>query len=243
MLAMPGMRAFSLSGKRGAEGVSCDVDGVFVGGVPLVQPPSVGRQHWTARQVAEINKELTARYGLPIDIASKAGGLALIAAAFNCGDLAMAAIAAVQMQFPDPPPLAKRARNPDEIARRAGELGHSGLLKFFWNPAQHPRAGVPPNPGWFAPVGAQAESTDVVPVAMDGDKPERFEPIPNLEGGNAADKPWEPPPAEGGEDEDAPRGIIELPLLGGSQGASGPDAASKPSPPVDAQPSLRSPVD
>jgi len=222
MLALPGMRAFSLASRRGGEGVSCDAHGVFVGGVPLLNAPSAETQYWTVRPIPEINEGLTARYRLPIDIASRAGALALIAAALNRGDLAMAAIAAVQMQFSDPPPLAKAAESPDEIVRRARELGRSGLLKFFWNPALHPRAGVPPNPGWFAPVGAQAESADVVPVAMGGDKPERFEPIPNLEGGNAADKPWEPPPAEGEGGENEPRGILELPLLGGSTDASEP---------------------
>ncbi len=168
MLAMPGLRAFSLAAKRGAEGVSCDADGVFIGGVPLLQSPSAERRYWTARPAAEINEDLTARYRLPIDIASKAGGLALIAAALNRGDLAMAAIAAVQMQFPDPPPFTKVGESLDELVCRGRELSRSGLLKFFWNPAQHPRAGVPPNPGWFAPVGAQAESADVVPVAMGG---------------------------------------------------------------------------
>ena len=27
-----------------------------------------------------------------------------------------------------------------------------------WNPALHPRAGTPPNPGWFAPTGGSGES-------------------------------------------------------------------------------------
>ena len=112
MLAMPGMRAFSLAAKRGNEGVSCDASGVFVGGVPLLRPPSAEKRYWTVRPAAEINEELTARYRLPIDIASKAGALALIAAALNRGDLAMTAIAAVQMQFPDPPPLAKARGTP-----------------------------------------------------------------------------------------------------------------------------------
>jgi len=146
MLAMPGMRAFSLAAKRGNEGVSCDTDGVFVGGVPLLQPPGAGRSSWSIRPIAELNRDLSFRYRLPIDITSKASALSLIAAAFNRGDLAMAAIAAVQMQLSDPPPLAKRTENLDEITQLARELSRSGLLKF-WDPALHPRAGVPPNAG------------------------------------------------------------------------------------------------
>lgn len=223
MLAMLGLRAFSLAARRGGEGVWCDADGVFVGGVPLLHSPRAEQQYWTARPAAEINEELTARYRLPIDIASRAGALALIAAALNRGDLAIAAIATVQMQFPDPPPLGKTGESQDEIVCRAREFGRSGFLKFFWNPAQHPRAGVPPNPGWFTLVG---------------DKPEHLEVVPGITVVNPADKPWEPPPAEGEEEENAPRGIAELPLPGGSPGASSPDAAPKPFSPLDSQPSL-----
>jgi hypothetical protein len=64
----------------------------------------------------------------------------------------MAAIATVQMQFPDPPSLAKGVETSDAIMRRAAELHRSRLLKVYWDPARHPRAGTPPNPGWFAPA-------------------------------------------------------------------------------------------
>jgi hypothetical protein len=132
------MCAFSLASRRGGEGVSCDADGVFVGGVPLLRPPSAEKRCWTARPAAEINEELTARYRLPIDIASRAGALALIATALNRGDLAMAAIAAVQMQLPDPPPLAKRAENPDEIARRTRDSIAAVSSNFFGIPLSIP---------------------------------------------------------------------------------------------------------
>lgn len=184
MLAMPEFRAFALAAKRESEGVSCDADGVFVGGVPLLRSPGAKNPCWGVRPIAELNKQLSVRYRLPIDISAKASSLALIAAALNRGDLATAAIAAVQMQIPDPPPLALRAESSDEIAHRARALNRSGLLKFFWNPAQHPRAGVPPNPGWFEPVA---------------DKPGPVDVIPGLAIGNPADKPWEPPPEAEGE--------------------------------------------
>lgn len=133
MFAMPGLRAFSLAAARGRGGVSCDADGVFVGDVaPLVRKQSrYGAGAWSVRPIDEINDELTALYQLPIDVAGKANALALIAAALNRGDLAMAAIATVQMQFPDPPPLAKRDESDEELTRRAAELHQSGLLKFW----------------------------------------------------------------------------------------------------------------
>jgi hypothetical protein len=138
----------------------------FVGGVALLERPKIsgiGAQ-WQVRPIGELEAELTAIYRLPIDAARKANALRLIATALNRGDLALAAIATVQMQFPDPPPLAKSVETDKEIAHRALELHRSGLLKF-WDPAKHPRAGEPPNTGWFAPVGEEPEAATVVPVA------------------------------------------------------------------------------
>ncbi len=163
MFAMPGLRAFSLAAERASNAVSCGVDGAFVGDVPLLQTVgAAGTKQWAVRALPELNEELSAQYGLPIDIAAKANALALIATAFNRGDLAMAAIATVQMQFPDPPPLAKGRETDDEIARRALELHRSRLLKF-WDPEKHPRTGTPPNPGEFAPVSGGTETARSYP--------------------------------------------------------------------------------
>ena len=118
---------------------------------------------WAVRPLAELNDELTARYRLPVDVAAKAGALALVANALNRGDLAMAAIATVQMQFPDPPDLAKDVETSDELAHRALALYRSGLLKAGpWDPTKHPRRGTKPNPGQFTlvPKEPKAPSTD-----------------------------------------------------------------------------------
>jgi hypothetical protein len=154
MFAMPGLRAFSLVADRDGGGVSCGAQGVFVDGVPLLRRErEVDRNGpWAVRPLAELNDELTARYRLPIDVTAKAGALALIAKAFNRDDLALAAIATVQMQFPDPPSLTKGAESVDEIMQRALELHRSHLLKAEWDPTKHPRTGTPPNRAWFAPV-------------------------------------------------------------------------------------------
>jgi hypothetical protein len=165
MFAMPGLRAFSLTA-RGLGGVSCDADGVYVGDVPLLTRSQAGgaNKSWIARPISQLNDELSALYRIPIDAASKANALALIATAFNRDDMATAAIATVQMQFPNPLPVAKGVESRAEIERRSTELYHSALLKF-WDPAKHPRAGAPPNPGWFAPVGEEAETATVAPVS------------------------------------------------------------------------------
>jgi hypothetical protein len=147
----------------------------------------------------------------------------LVAAALNRGDLVMAAIAAVQLQFPDPPSLANRAESQDEIAPRAREPIRSGLLKF-WDPEKHPRAGVLPNPGEFAPVGEASEAAIVTPVAMPG---------------HAWDKPWDNPLAtEGGGGGGVPRGQLELPFprlrWPWESSPEAPNPASKPTAPSEA---------
>jgi hypothetical protein len=151
MFAMPGLRTFSLTTDAGNEGVSCCANGVFVGGVPLLAREGVGAASvWNTRPIAELNEALSTRYRLPIDVSAKAAALELLANAFNRDDYAFAAIVAVQLQFSNPPPLGKCVET-DEEQRRAIELYRSGLLKADWDPAKHPRAGAPPNPGWFAP--------------------------------------------------------------------------------------------
>jgi hypothetical protein len=225
MLAMPGLRGFSLTAKRGARGVSCDADGVFVGDIPLLQRPGTESPFWSVRPVAELNKELTIRYRLPIDITSKAGAFALIAHALNRGDFAMAAIAAVQMQFPNPPPLANGVEPSDATMRRAVELHRSGLLKD-WDPAKHPRTGTPPNRAWFAPV-SHSEDRDVqIAMAPDHNNPWKISPDSESGGGGVDEdlfggklpyqlKPYVP----GGKTYgifQTPTG--EIPLESGSQG-------------------------
>ena len=83
-------------------------------------------------------------------------GLARIASALNANDQAAARIAAVHLHIPDLPGSA--ARNAmvaeDALIKYARDQGGDS----DWNPALHPRAGVLPNPGWFASTdGSQRE--------------------------------------------------------------------------------------
>ena len=130
----------------------------------------------------------------------------------------MAAIAAVQMQFPDPPPLAKGAESSAELRRRAAELHRSGLLKEDWDPAKHPRTGTPPNPGWFAPVqGGESQSPDVIPVSAADNKPgtrtPNTEDLPTGGGGGGGGIPriWQPKPAPAAPSEPPASSPTELP--------------------------------
>jgi hypothetical protein len=119
MLALPGLRAFSA--ERDSSAVSCNARGVFVGDVPLLERS--GRNGpWSVRPVVRLNEELTSCYRLPVDVTMKASALALIANALNRGDLPMAAIATVQMQFPAPPLPARGDETVQALERRAADL-------------------------------------------------------------------------------------------------------------------------
>jgi hypothetical protein len=237
MFAMPGLRALSLTPKRASDGVSCDEQGVFVGDVPLLRrcTGSYGHVTWSVRTAAELNDELTALYRLPVDVAAKAGALALIAAAFDRGDLAMAAIAAGQMRFPDPSSVSRGVETNEDLIRHAAELRRSGLLKF-WDPAKHPRTGTPPNPGEFATVGGQSESAPVIPVADDPNRPGYPGRPPLVESGGGGG-----PFRGGGGSTSGGPGFrfpsVRWPWSGGSP-SEPPAAAPKPPAPVDAQPDL-----
>lgn len=157
-------------------GVSCGEDGLYVGGIPLLKCERQTGNHeiWTPRPVDDLNCALTAYYDLPIDAASKIGGMTTVAKALNRGDLILANIAAVQLQFPDLPSLEKADWSFEDTAHLAAELRLSGLLKIDWNPAKHPRwpAKEPEGRGGqFAPKGdgesdAARNASPIIPAQM-----------------------------------------------------------------------------
>jgi hypothetical protein len=139
-------RRFALSDQHG-HGVSCDEKGVFVGAVPLVEPcrSCAGLKKFQPRPLADLNRDLSKRYGLPIDLISKTSGLASIAQALSRGDMIHAQIATLHLRIPDPPPLANTTMSTTQFVDLAKELRASGLLKAGWDPTKHPRwpAGSP----------------------------------------------------------------------------------------------------
>lgn len=151
----------------------------------------------------------------------------MIAKALSRGDLAMAAIATVQMQFPNPPCLAKGTDSADELERRAFELHRSHLLKLDWDPTKHTRAGVSPNPGWFAPATGAPEAPNVVPVMMDP----RHKPWekPELAGGGGAGGPPELPFPRGLPRVSPPSEPLPTPEAP-ARAPSGPPATIEPQP-------------
>jgi hypothetical protein len=99
----------------------------------------LGRPEWRARSLADLNRDLSKRYGLPIDFSAKMSGVATIARALGRGDLVQAQIAALLLQIPDPPKLSKADPSSDELTALARQMRESGLLKADWDPEKHPR--------------------------------------------------------------------------------------------------------
>ena len=152
--------------------MTCGPDGLFVGGAPMLRRArSYDGGGWNLRPVSERDEALAEVYGLPVDSVGKQGGLEVVARALDRGNLALASIGAVLLRFPDPPALTKDAplRGSAELA---AQLAAEGLLKADWDSSKHPRAGAPPNPGWFAATGAPSppatrETSEAGPGAAD----------------------------------------------------------------------------
>jgi hypothetical protein len=79
-------------------------------------------------------------------------GFRVVASALDEQNLCLAQIAAVRLRVPDLPDLlARRGMETEDVLIKRAPEGDR-LARCGWDPAEHPRAGVPPNPGWFAPL-------------------------------------------------------------------------------------------
>jgi hypothetical protein len=136
-------------------GLACTDDGLLLGRTSLIERRD---GHFVVRERHEIARLLTWVFPDGFAVDRLMSGFATVAAALNANDPALARIAAVHLEIPDLPSAAARDAMIAEdalIKYARGEGGDSD-----WNPALHPRAGTPPNPGWFAPTdGPQDESS------------------------------------------------------------------------------------
>jgi hypothetical protein len=113
-----------------SEGVACGEYGFTVGGVALLDRSASGRQaNWNVRPLADLDADLSERYGLAVDISRKARRIAVVAHALDSGDIALAQIAALLLQFPDPPAIGEQGSGRRALGALAMELISSDLLK------------------------------------------------------------------------------------------------------------------
>ena len=174
-------RFFRLSERRG-DGVYCGKEGLFVGDTPLLEETQGGgRVAWLVRSQSQLEPELSKSYGVGVDFGGKMSGAATAARALTHGDLALAQIAALLLQLPDPPLSKRGERPPDRSNEFVGRLQLSGLLKADWDPQKHPRwpgGSADGVGGQFAPAdgdGAAGEAkASVIPaqIAIPLDVPE-----------------------------------------------------------------------
>lgn len=139
---------------------------MFLGRTALIERRA---QSYAVRAPADLERLLARAYGTGVAVDRVMPGFRAVAAALADRNLCLAQIAAVHLRLPD---------LPDDIARGSLEAedrliqstrGDDRLARGGWDPAEHPRAGVPPNPGWFAPTGSEQAPAQVA----QGDEEER----------------------------------------------------------------------
>jgi hypothetical protein len=149
-------------------GLAFSEQGLLLGGTVLIERRD---GCFVVRERGEIERLLRHAYGENFGVDRVMPGLTTVAAALNANDQGLARIAAVHLRLPD---------LPDRIARD-GMAALDVLIKYArdegseenWNPALHPRAGTPPNPGWFAPTGSGGDESSSTRTAQIDDPARR----------------------------------------------------------------------
>jgi hypothetical protein len=139
-------------------GLACTDQGLLLGRTPLIERRD-GR--FVVRERSDIECLFSLAYGRAATAQRLMPGLATDASALNASDQGLARIAAVHLRIPDLPDRA--ARDLMEAADVLIKYARDESGGSDWNPALHPRAGTPPNPGWFAPTdggGTQLAGND-----------------------------------------------------------------------------------
>jgi hypothetical protein len=148
-------------------GLACTEQGLVLGRTALIERRD-GR--FVLRERSEIEQLLSRAYQLNVVADRLMPGLATVVAALNANDQALARIAAVHLRIPD---------LPDQAARDAMEAADILIKSVDWNPALHPRAGSPPNPGWFAPTDGAGSESFSTRTAQNDDPTHRSDASPN----------------------------------------------------------------
>jgi len=139
-------------------GLACTEDGLFLGRTPLIERRG---KRYVVREQGEIERLLKRAYHGEQTADRLMPRLATVAAALNMDDQCLARIAAVHLQIPD---------LPSEAARNGMEAEDVLIKSGDWNPALHPRAGTPPNPGWFTPTDGGIEVVPPLRLAQSEDR-------------------------------------------------------------------------
>jgi hypothetical protein len=156
-------------------GLTCTDDSLLLGQTPLIERRD-GR--FVVREPNEIDRLLKRAYRGESAVDRLMPGLATVASALNANDPCLARIAAVHLKIPDLPSSAARdaLEAEDSLIKYARDEGGN------WNPALHPRAGTPPNPGWFAPTdGGEHGDPSTVRIAQNQNDAQRSDAVPKAD--------------------------------------------------------------
>jgi hypothetical protein len=153
-------------------GLACTDQGLVLGRSPLIERRD-GR--FVVRERNEIECLLSHACGRDLVADRLMHGLATVAAALNANDQGLARIAAVHLQIPDLPNQAARdaMEAADVLIKYARDEGGGN-----WNPALHPRAGTPPNPGWFSPTEGAGGASSPIRTAQNDNPARRLDYLP-----------------------------------------------------------------
>jgi hypothetical protein len=155
-------------------GLACTADGLVLGRTPLIERRD---QEFVVRERREIERLLRRAYETAPPVERIMPGLATVVRALNADDQCLARIAAVHLRIPDlPSPLARsKMETEDRLIKYARDEGG----ETNWDPTKHPRAGTPPNPGWFAPTDGGDESSPMR-IAANDDPTRRSDAPPSM---------------------------------------------------------------
>jgi hypothetical protein len=154
-------------------GVACTDQGLVLGRTPLIERRG---KRFVVRERGELEWLLSRAYRTEVVADWLMPGLATVASALNAQDACLARIAAVHLRLPD---------LPDQIAREDMEAVDA-LIRYArsegetdWDAAKHPRAGTPPNPGWFASTGNSSDALAPTRMASNDDPAQRSDAMPS----------------------------------------------------------------
>ena len=152
-----------------ASGSAAPRTGCFSAVPPLIERRGGG---YAVRPWRDLERLFRRAYGSAAALDRVLPGPSLVASSLTERNLCLAQIAAVHLMLPDLPDMLARAGVVSEDRLIKAEQRGDLLNRAGWDPAEHPRAGVPPNPGWFAPTGgspaqtAQGEEDERAPEEM-----------------------------------------------------------------------------
>lgn len=136
-----------------ALGLCCTEEGLFLGRTLLIEKRGAS---FAVRPRGELERLLPTTRAGGFDQLIR--GLRVVKSALDDKNLCLAQIAAVQLRVPPLPDFLARAELEAEDVLINVERGDDILARAAWDPAEHPCAGVPPNPGWFAPTDDAANA-------------------------------------------------------------------------------------